>query len=605
MSFFQVDFQPIGRRGACDSEESLLDAARQFGVDLINFCGGKGVCNRCKVQVIEGETSELTQVERRALTEAEIHTGYRLACMTFPRSDCKIRVPAESLTTPMRTQIEGLETDVEVRAVVRATPITLQPPSLEAPKADAESLLQALNQNTHRFDLPVLQHLSSDLRAWNWHCRVNERDNEVIAVTAPDSRPLGFAVDLGSTKIAGYLVYLETGEVLNSRGQMNPQISYGEDIVSRITYAMKSREAAARMQSVVVEGLNELATQMCQSANAVCGHILDVVIVGNTAMHHLLLGLPVAQLASAPFVPTAISAMDVKAREIGLRLAPGAYVHLLPNIAGYVGGDHVAMLLATAHLWEGNTALVLDIGTNTEISLVTAAGDIRCLSCASGPAFEGYHIADGMRARPGAIESIRVTADEVLYATIEDEPAVGICGSGIIDAVAQMNLAGVLSPNGRIQLGSHPAVSEADGERQFTLVPAEPGKKQRGVAITQDDVREIQLAKASIQTGINVLLQESGIKAEDLDQIIIAGAFGSFIDIPNTLATGMLPDIPLDRFNQVGNAAGIGARMALLSASQRAAARELGHRLEYIELATYPEFSRRFARACTLTRQIS
>ncbi len=601
---YHIDFEPIGRRGQFGSDQSFLDIARQLGIDLISFCGGKATCGRCKIQILEGDTTQPTSAERKMLTPAELSAGYRLACVTFPRSNDRVRVPPESLSTPMRTQVEGLDVQVEVEPAVRTATVQLQSPSLSHQGADAESLLQALAQQTDlpadRFDIDVLQQLSPRLREWDWLCQAHVRYGEVVGVSSTGSRAAGLAVDLGSTKIAGYLVDLQTGETLASRGIMNPQISYGEDIVSRITYAKKSPEAARKMQQLLVDGLNEMAVQLCVQTGVSREHILEAVIVGNTAMHHLLLALPVAQLASAPFVPAVISDLDVKGRDIGLHMAPGAYIHLLPNVAGYVGADHVAMLLATAKEWSGKTALALDIGTNTEISLITAAGEMRSLSCASGPAFEGYHIKDGTRARPGAIESVRITADEVLYGTIGDRPATGICGSGILDAVAQLEMAGVLNPAGRIQLGSHARVREVNGEREFVLAPANPEVGLPGITVTQDDVREIQLAKGSIQTGIEVLLRESHVPMGDVSAVIIAGAFGSFIDVANAVAMGMLPDLPLDRFQQVGNAAGIGAKMALLSTTMRAQARALRDRTHYIELATYPDFSRLFARNCQI-----
>jgi uncharacterized 2Fe-2S/4Fe-4S cluster protein (DUF4445 family) len=381
---------------------------------------------------------------------------------------------------------------------------------------------------------------------------------------------------------------------------MNPQISYGEDIVSRCIYAMKSPEATRRMQSLVVERLNELAAGLCVEVDAAPQQILETVIVGNTAMHHLLLGLPVRQLVAAPFVPAVGSSLELKAREIGLEVAPGAYLHLLPNIAGFVGADHVAMLLATTADWSNQTVLALDIGTNTEISLLTPTGGISTLSCASGPAFEGYHIKDGTRAKPGAIERIQLNDGQIQYKTIEDAPPAGICGSGILDAVAQLHLAGVLTENGWMQLEGHSRMRQQGDQREFVLVEADRQAERKEITVTQDDIREIQLAKAAIQTGIQVLLAENGLLLESVDKVIIAGAFGSYIDVANAVAIGMLPALPLDRFTQVGNPAGIGAKLALLSGPKRAEAQLLQGRVNYIELAKYPRFAYIFAQNCKL-----
>ena len=604
MDYYQIEFEPVGRRGACPADQSLLEAARHLGVDLINICGGVGLCERCKIQVLGGRVSEPTFAEKEALSPKELADGYRLACMTYPLEHCKVGVPSESLSTPMRTQVEGIEAEAPLEPALRSVRVELQSPSLTHPQADAENLLRHVNQadgpDAQVIDIAVLAELSTNLRDWNWACDVHLRDREVIAISPSPSRSLGLAVDLGSTKIAGYLVDLHTGQTLAARGLMNPQISYGEDIVGRITYALKSPTARDTLQRVVIEGLNQLADDLGAGVGAARREILEAVVVGNTAMHHLLLGLPLRQLALAPFVPAVSSRLDVKARDIGLDIAPGAYVHFPPNIAGYIGSDHVAMLLATAGAWSQRHVLALDIGTNTEISFITPGGDIFSLSCASGPAFEGYHIKYGTRASRGAIERVRVTPGEVHYQTIEGAPASGICGSGILDAVAQLSLAGVLSDNGRIQLGSHPRVRLSGDQPEFLL--AADGGQEGGaeISVTQDDVREIQLAKAAIQTGVQVLIAESRARVEDIDQVIIAGAFGSYIDVANAVAIGLLPALPVQRFKQVGNAAGMGAKLALLSTPKRAEAQALSARIKYVELATYPNFSNIFARNCRL-----
>jgi uncharacterized 2Fe-2S/4Fe-4S cluster protein (DUF4445 family) len=601
---YQIDFEPVGRRGVGQADQSLLEAARQLGVDLLSLCGGIGACESCKVQLLAGQVSEPTLAEEEILTPDELEAGYRLACLTYPRSDCKVQVPPESLSTPMRTQVEGLEFEAVVEPTLRSVNVQLQPPSLSHPQADAESLLGLLNQSTDLIadtvDLALLRELSTNLRDWNWRGQAHLRDREVIAFTPAQTPPLGLAVDLGSTGIAGYLVDLQSGQTLAAKGMMNPQISYGEDIVSRCTYAMKSTEAARRMQSLVVEGLNELATELCAEVGTAPQQILEAVIVGNTAMHHLLLGLPVRQLVAAPFVPAVVSSLELKAREIGLGIAPGAYLHLLPNIAGFVGADHVAMQLAWAADWSDQTVLALDIGTNTEISLLRPAGAISTLSCASGPAFEGYHIKDGTRAKPGAIERIQLSDGEIQYKTIEDAPPAGICGSGILDAVAQLHLAGMLAENGRMQLEGHPRVRQQGDQREFVLVEADQQTERKEIIVTQADIREIQLAKSAIQTGIQVLVAESGLSLEAVDKVIIAGAFGSYIDVANAMAIGMLPALPLDRFTQVGNAAGAGAKLALLSRSKRAEAELLHGRVNYLELAKYPRFGYIFAQNCKL-----
>ena len=415
-----------------------------------------------------------------------------------------------------------------------------------------------------------------------------------LASVAPSTRWLGLAVDIGTTKIAGYLVDMESGKTLASKGLMNPQISYGEDVVSRIVAASKSPADAAKLQSLLAEALSRLSAELCTEINAAPTEIIEAVVVGNTAIHHLFLGLPVKQLGLAPYVPAVDEGMDIKAREIGLQIAPGAYVHLLPNIAGYVGADHVAMLLATRLSDAHGITLAIDIGTNTEICL-NSGGRMTSVSCASGPAFEGAHIKFGMRAAPGAIEHVRLEKDRLDIQTIAGEPPVGICGSGLLDVVAQLRLNNILDRGGR--MGAHSLVRIHNGGNEFVLVERQDHEP---ITVSQKDVRELQLAKAAIRLGIQALVIAEGLTENDIEQVIIAGAFGTFIDVKSAITIGMLPPLPLERFKQVGNAAGTGARLALISLSQRSKARQISQQDGYIELASVPNFNRKFAEATYL-----
>jgi uncharacterized 2Fe-2S/4Fe-4S cluster protein (DUF4445 family) len=449
-----------------------------------------------------------------------------------------------------------------------------------------------------KIDGEVLRALSPALRGWNWACRVALRSDEVISISALEDHRLGLAVDLGSTKIAGYLVSLEDGRTLASRGIMNPQISYGEDIISRMDAVMRSPSDGKKLQGLVLKAIDELAGDLCKDIGSASKEILDAVVVGNTAMHHLLLGLPVTQLALSPYIPAASMALDFKARDLGLHFAPGAYLHLFPNIAGYVGGDHVAVLLSLKAARIEGVTLALDIGTNTEVSLIEQ-DRISSVSCASGPAFEGYQIKHGMRAGRGAIEKVRISDGEVQYQTIDDAPPIGICGSGVLDILAEMYSSGIVDRGGRIQ-EAHPRVRDRNGYREFVLVGERETGGRPAIVLTQGDVRHLQLAKAAIRTGIQVLLDVNDKPEEEIDNVVIAGAFGSYIDLSSAIRIGMLPDIPLTRFRQVGNAAGTGARLALISAAMRAEAGTLPSRVRYVELATAPRFHDTFIEACYL-----
>lgn len=597
MAAYTIDFEPVGRREQCQDNETLLACARRCGIGIRSLCGGNGTCHSCKVQVLSGAVSKPTSNEIEVFTAQELKGGYRLACQTYPTSDCKLLVPPESISSPQRAQVEGLELSVRLDPPVRTYHLELPPPSLSDQRGDAERVLETLNQQVqcHTIDIEVLRSISSQLRSWNWQAQASVRNKEVIALDSSPSRQLGLAVDLGTTKIAGYLVDLSNGHTLAAKGIMNPQISYGEDVVSRISYVMGSPKKGRQMSRIVVKALNELAGDLCADIDSSRGQIVESVIVGNTAIHHLLLRLPVKQLAYSPFLPAVSEALDIKARDIGLHIAPGAYVHLLPNIAGFVGADHVAMLLATEVDQADGLSLVLDIGTNTEVCLASD-GKMTSVSCASGPAFEGGHIKDGMRAAGGAIEHFRMENGEVQFQTVDGAPPVGICGSGILDTLAQLYLNGVLSERGRM-MDNHPRVRTCKGQREFVIVNEEERDGRPAITITQQDVRELQLAKAAIQTGIQVLLEAEKRSEEDIKQVIIAGAFGTYLDVSSAVVIGMLPSLPLNCFRQVGNAAGMGAKLALLSCDKRAEAQSIARQVGYIELATAPRFMPTFVEA--------
>ncbi len=407
--------------------------------------------------------------------------------------------------------------------------------------------------------------------------------------------PLGLAVDLGTTKIAAYLLDLGTGRTLAAKGMMNPQIAHGEDIITRMAATLKSPKMTERFQSLVVEALNAAMAEMCRECQQQPNQIVNLVVVGNTAMHHLFLGLPVRQLGRAPYVPAVSLAQEVKARELGLDCASGAYVHLPPNIAGYVGSDHVAMLLVTGMQTKQGVVLAIDIGTNTEICLANN-GSFYSLSTASGPAFEGAHIRYGMRAARGAIERFQIIDGKNKVQTIENAPATGMCGSGILDVLAQLYIHGVVNEQGKMH--EHPLTRGEGKEREYVIVQADKGASE--VTFTQKDVEQLQLAKGAIRTGIEVLLSRNGLIKDQINEVILAGAFGTYLDVNSAIAIGLLPDIPREKIHQVGNAAGMGAKLVLISEVKRDEAKELARKVHYIELAGDPSFMRLFAKAMRL-----
>lgn len=601
----KLDLEPVGRRIEVDRTTDLLSAAQKAGVDLVAACGGVGICGGCRVRLIAGQLSPVTPSEEEQLSAADLAQGYRLACQAYPLTDVRLDIPPESLPVAQKMQVEGRESALVLDPNVMALDVDLSAPDLQDLRADltrANQAVEAAGLPALRGEPPLLEQLSLHLRHHAWKARLalclHDGASELVGVLAAGTALLGLAVDMGSTKLALYLVDLATGATLARTGVMNPQIAYGEDVVSRIAFANKSDENRRLLQTRLTETINQAVRGLCAEIEASPRQIVDVVIVGNTAMHHFFCGLPVEQLGAAPYVPAVSQPLDVRAAGLGLELAPGAWVHLPANIAGYVGGDHTAALLTTQAYADGQTIVLVDIGTNTEISAIHNGQIVAC-STASGPAFEGAHIRDGMRAAPGAIEKVWREGDTLRVATIDHQPPVGICGSGILMAIAEMRDAEILDMRGALRR-SDPRVRTVNGKAEVLLVSAEQSGRGREVVITRRDVNEIQLAKGAIRAGIEVLLQALEIQAGQVDAWIIAGAFGTYLDLKSALRLGMFPNAPLERFHQVGNAAGVGAKQMLLSRAKRRQAAELAERVGYIELTTCVDFTAQFVTAMAL-----
>lgn len=591
-----LHFPELDRSITAQADESIFQSARRQGLRLVGACGGRGTCGTCVVRVVEGQvdaTPVSAVAESAAIGPNPTHSKKKWlrACQIHAHSDCSIEVAPRSLAPVVRAEADttGVPEMLALDASVHSHDITMPAATLSDNLSDADRVLRALGESNLTLDLKAAQTLSPLLRKQSndesWSLRVRQRGQELIDFAPSASRTLGLAVDLGTTNAAAFLVDLETGARRASLGIENPQTAWGADLISRINNAVRSDTTREELRAAAVTAINALAHDLCHAVGASREQIVDAVVCGNTAMHHLLLGLPVVQLGRAPFVATARAAMNLKARELGLSIAPGAWVHVVANVGGFVGGDHVTALLATQNRWQGcRTALVMDIGTNTEISLIHA-GRILSASCPSGPALEGGHISCGMRAAEGAIERVSLEEGRIAVRTIGNLAPVGLCGSGVLDALAVLRAANIVNARGRLA-ADHPDVQELNGQRVAVLAP--------GVHFSQDDVRAVQLAKAAIRTGVDMLLQDQGLHEQDIDRFIIAGAFGAYIDIASGIAIGLFPDLPLERFEQVGNAAGLGVRQMLASQSARARATELASTCEYVELSTRTEFQKTF-----------
>lgn len=605
---YKVEFEPIGKRITLVNQTSIMEAAQKAGINLESVCGGEGICKKCKVKILEGEVTPVTEQESRYLSKEEIEAGYRLACRTKILSNTKIYIPRASLRQTQKFGLSGMERKIRLDSPINKRLLHVDEPSLKDVRSDLSRVIDGYEEKYNGTnlvaDLSTIGKLTSVLREGQWKVTVaTYADKEIISAFPGDTtnRGFGLAVDVGTTKVAAYLVDLLSGETIDSLGAMNPQIAYGEDVIARATAILTGSNNDIVLQRVIIDLLNQMILEICARNRISKNEILDMTVVGNTVMHHILTRLPLRQLAFAPYVPAVSDSLNVKARELGIEIAPGGYVYIPPVISGFVGPDHVAMLLASDFDSLGNNTIALDIGTNTEISLISNGKKALTCSCASGPALEGRHIQFGMRAASGAIEHVEIDriSGEVLTRTIDGQPAVGICGSGIIDVTAELFRAGIINEKGHLVPGMKGVRRPKESKKQeFVLVSKGKSGLKEDIIITQDDIGAVQLAKGAIRAGIDILLENRGISAAEISKVVIAGAFGTYIDPASALSIGMFPDISVDRFVQVGNAAGMGAKMMLLSQRLRKKAVDVArNNVDYLELMIYPGFSRKFAKA--------
>ena len=627
----KVVFTPSGRRGSFPLGTPLLTAARELGVDIASICGGRGLCGRCQILCSESEFPKHGIVSRQehlspfATAERDfgkrrkpLAPGRRLSCHATVQGDLVIDVPPESQVHRQVIRKEADQRSIRLDPVVRLYLVEVEQAELHDSRSDLTRLREALGTQWKLRDLScgvqVLAGLQSALRDGKWSLTVAvHRDREIIAVW-PGYREgvYGLAIDLGSTTIAAHLCELSNGEVICSNGMMNPQIRFGEDLMSRVSYVMMHPEGSREMTLAVRGAINELVAQSCAEARIARGDIVSISFVCNPIMHHLLLGISPVELGGAPFALTVDTSVYAAACDLEIEINPGGMVYVLPCIAGHVGADTAGVILAEQPHDTDAINLIVDIGTNAEIVL---GNRHRLLACSSptGPAFEGAQISCGQRAAPGAIERVRIDPDtletriRVIGSELwSDDPGfadalpggvvTGICGSGIIEAVVEMYLAGVLSSDGVVDnaLAGHTDRIVREG-RTYSFV------LYRGdavIAVTQNDIRQIQLAKAALYAGVKLLMDRLGVEA--VERIRLAGAFGSHIDVQYAMALGMIPDCPLDQAGPAGNAAGTGARIALLNGAARDEIETLVKRIERVETAVEVKFQEYFVDAMAI-----
>ena len=627
----RIVFTPSGRRGTFPHGTRLLDAARSIGVDVDSVCGGRGLCGRCRIVCMDGDfpkhairsrpehLSVLNETEARySERRRRLADNHRLSCQAAIRGDLVVDVPPESQMHRQVVRKDAEHRDIKLDPATRLYHVEVQPADMLETTGDLQRLCDALAWEWHLDDLgcdpAILPDLQDALREGEWRVTVAVHDQSTIVAVWPGFRPAahGIAIDIGSTTIAAHLVNLTAGNVIATDGVMNPQIRFGEDLMSRVSYVMMHPEGAAELTHAVREGVNDLVGQVCGQGGIGPEDVVELTVVGNPIMHHLFLGLDPRELGGAPFALAIDTALDLKARDIGIGIHPGASVYVLPCIAGHVGADAAGMVLAEEpHLLE-EVSLVVDVGTNAEILL---GNRDRLLACSSptGPAFEGAQISGGQRATPGAIERVRIDPDDLepRYSVIgsqlwSDDPGfdadtegfgvTGICGSGIIEVIAEMYLAGIINEDGVVD-GSLAGRSErilADGRTFSYLLHDGPQR----IVVTQNDVRQVQLAKAALYAGVRLLQDRADF--DRIDRIRLAGAFGSHIDPKFAMVLGLIPDCDLNRVKSAGNAAGMGALIALLNLPARAEIEAAVRTIEKIETAVEPKFQEYFVDAMAI-----
>ena len=617
----KITFLPDKKNITVKEGTTILEALESAGINIDTPCGGKGTCGKCKILVIKG-MNMITPVEEKFLSEEEIKKDFRLACQTKIFKDTIIEIPSKIrldfkrvFSSNLKGDIHHAKNNFSLESNVKKVFLDLEEPSLDDQRSDWERIKDKLSSKkienipNLKTSVEILKKIPVLMREANFKITVILYNNEIIDIEKGDTTKssYGIAFDIGTTTIAGYLIDLRTGEKLSALAKTNPQIIYGEDIISRIEFIQRQKNGLDKLQKEVVNVLNEIIRETTQEAKIDKKNIYETVIVGNTCMHHLFLGLNPINLAPSPYIPVIKESLSLKAKDIpGLSLNSTANICMLPNISAFVGADISAGILSTFMWREGKNILFVDLGTNGEIVLSSKRKIWTC-STAAGPAFEGARISSGMRAAEGAIDKIRVDHESIAYRVIKDGKARGICGSGLIDLIAELIKLGLINKSGKLidreECGPHLSreikkrIINGQKGNEFLLVKGKETENGKPIYLTQRDIREVQLAKAAIFAGIKILLKEVNIPQEDIQKILLAGAFGNFIDKENAIRIGLIPYLPLKRIKFIGNAAGSGAEMALLSTKMRKISQKISKKIIYIELSSRPDFQEEFTEA--------
>jgi len=541
--------------------------------------------------------NEITLEEKKILCEEEIKNGLRLSCLVNVIDDVSIEIPESSLQKEQRILCEGVSKKINFDPYISSIQIKIPKPILGDERSYYCIVKDVLKEENLSIDYLALKKLPEKIDS-DLEINLIKFKDEIIGLSKKKEDSYGVAVDIGTTTVVTYLIDMETGKLIDVESILNPQIKYGEDVVSRITYS--SKNGVNVVQNTVVEGINLMIDNLCLRNNVSYNSIYEMTAVGNTAMHHIFLNINPKSLSLSPFTPVISSSIDIKSRDLGIRINPSGNIHILPIVSGFVGADTIGVLLATELYKNDEISLAIDIGTNGELVLGNKDRMVSC-SCAAGPALEGGHLKFGMRASTGAIESVFIEDGpfKTFYKTINNGKPRGICGSGIIDIVSEMLKVGLLDPSGRITDTDHERVRKnpSNGQKEYVIEWKENTEISKDIVITASDIREIQLAKGAIMTGITILLEKLKITVNDIENLYLAGAFGNYIDIKNAIRIGLIPDMPLDKIKPVGNAAGEGAKISLLSKTRRIEEDTINKKIDYIELAAEKNFNDEFVKS--------